>query len=247
MSPAPRLPTLAAGPGARRLASARAAAAVQSLLVGVIREALLSGPASAPPRGCGARERLLDALEGVAGRAAAADGARALRSSLARAQEADGVPLARRLPDPPLLALENDAGAALLAVLSSRPEAAAAAAAAEAQPSGDSDEARLGRVASRALEAVELAGAEAPSPVSSSRNDGNNSDAAAKAEAAARAPLAAAALSAVRRCRPPERAARLVRALFPRVTAVLGSAHAPPRLLAEVAAVLNDNVAGMIS
>jgi len=247
LSPAPRLPTLAAGPGARRLASARAAAAVQSLLVGVIRDALLSGPASAPPRGCGARERLLDALEGVAGRAAAADGARALRSSLARAQEADGVPLARRLPDPPLLALENDAGAALLAVLSSRPEAAAAAAAAEAQPSGDSDEARLGRVASRALEAVELAGAEAPSPVSSSRNDGNNSDAAAKAEAAARAPLAAAALSAVRRCRPPERAARLVRALFPRVTAVLGSAHAPPRLLAEVAAVLNDNVAGMIS
>ena len=102
-------------------------------------------------------------------------------------------------------------------------------------------------VASRALEAVELAGAEAPSPVSSSRNDGNNSDAAAKAEAAARAPLAAAALSAVRRCRPPERAARLVRALFPRVTAVLGSAHAPPRLLAEVAAGLNDNVAGMIS
>lgn len=153
----------------------------------------------------------------------------------------DGVPLARRLPDPPLLALENDAGAALLAVLSSpRSEEEEAAAGLGAGESGD--EARLGRVAARALEAVELAGAEAPS----SRNNNSNNDAAAKAEAAARAPLAAAALSAVRRCQPPQRAARLVRALFPRVTAVLGSAHAPPRLLAEVAAVLNDNVAGMM-
>lgn len=235
-TPTPRLPTLSAGPGARRLASARAAAAVQSLLVGVIRNSILSSSAS-PTAGAAAaaaaRERLLDALEGVAGRAAAADGDRALRTSLAGAQEADGVPLARRLPDPPLLALENDAGAALLAVLSRSCSSESLSSA----NSGDNDEARLSRVASRALEAVELAGAEAPS--SSSQN-------VVKTEATARAPLAAAALSAVRRAQPPDRAARLVKALFPRVTAVLGSAHAPPRLLAEVAAVLNDNVAGMM-
>ena len=56
------------------------------------------GPVPRRPCGCGARERLLDALEGVAGRAAAADGDRSLRTSLAGAQEADGVSLARRLP-----------------------------------------------------------------------------------------------------------------------------------------------------
>ena len=238
-------PSLASGSGARRLAEARARAGTQALLVQAAAGALSEfgggrgngGPKSrALPRA--ACDALLATLTGIADRAAAVDGDRLLRTALAAAQEADGVPAARRLPDPPLLGLEAEAGAALLAT-------GERWCAGGGGDDGDAPYAALGETlvissAGRALEAVELAGAEAP---------GGAGEAAASvaAEAAARAPLAAAALRALRAARPAARSRRLLAALFGRVTAVLAAPHAPQEVLVEVASLLSEAVAPLLA
>ena len=228
-------PSLATGSGARRLAEARARAGTQALLVQAAAGALAQfsgrgggGAAAAAALPPSAAATLLDALSGIAARAAAVDGDRALRTALAASQEADGVPAARRLPDPPLLGLEAEAGAALLATGERWCGGAGTATAGEAL---------VVSAASRALEAVELAGVEAPA---------GSGEGAAAAEAAARAPLAAAALRSLRTA-PPALSRRLLARLFPRVTAVLAVPHAPPSVLMEVAALLAERVAPLLA
>ncbi|KAL4543975.1 hypothetical protein Ndes2437B_g01778 [Nannochloris sp. 'desiccata'] len=106
--------SLGTGAGSRRLNEVKCRAGTQLLLAQACGEVYAAHSRKLPTP---AAVSLLDVLQSIAQHATLVDADVGLRHSLAVAQAADGVPIERMLPDPPLLRLEVEAAQAYLSVL----------------------------------------------------------------------------------------------------------------------------------
>jgi brefeldin A-inhibited guanine nucleotide-exchange protein len=106
--------SLGTGAGSRRLNEVKCRAGTQLLLAQACGEVYAAHSRSLPTA---AAVSLLDVLQSIAQHATLVDADVGLRHSLLMAQAADGVPVERMLPDPPLLRLEVEAAQAYLSVL----------------------------------------------------------------------------------------------------------------------------------
>jgi brefeldin A-inhibited guanine nucleotide-exchange protein len=106
--------SLGTGAGSRRLHEVKCRAGTQLLLAQACGEVYASHSRNLPTT---AAVALLDVLQSIAQHATLVDADVGLRHSLTVAQAADGVPVERMLPDPPLLRLEVEAAQAYLSVL----------------------------------------------------------------------------------------------------------------------------------
>ena len=106
--------SLGTGAGSRRLAEVKCRAGTQLLLAQACGEVYAAHSRKLP---IPAAISLLNVLQCIAQHATGVDADVGLRHSLSMAQAADGVPVDRELPDPPLLHLEVEAAQAYLSVL----------------------------------------------------------------------------------------------------------------------------------